>query len=109
MPGMGTIQGFCARSQARAICAGVAFLCFGDAASRSTRAWLALQGFGGEAREGAAEVVAVEFGVLIHRAGEEALAERAVGHEADAEFFEEGHDLLLRACATRASIRFAGR
>src|SRR5271166_4577951 len=53
VPGIGTIQGFCANSQASAICAGVAFF---------------------------------ELGVLAHRAGQEALTERAVGHETDAQF-----------------------
>ena len=35
------------------------------------------------------------FGVIVHFAGEEAAAERAVGDEADAELFEQGEDFLL--------------
>jgi hypothetical protein len=41
VPGMGTIQGFCANSQASAICAGVAFLRSPICFKRSTSAWLA--------------------------------------------------------------------
>jgi len=40
VPGMGTIQGRWASSQASAICAGVVPLRWAMAASRSTRAWL---------------------------------------------------------------------
>jgi hypothetical protein len=42
-----------------------------------------------EARHGVAEVGAVELRGLVHGAGQEALAERAEGHEADAEFFQQ--------------------
>ena len=41
VPGMGTIQGFCASSQANAICAGVAFFRSAMASSSSTSARLA--------------------------------------------------------------------
>ena len=41
VPGIGTIQGFCARSQASAICAGVASLRPAISPSRSISAWLA--------------------------------------------------------------------
>ena len=47
-----------------------------------------------EARHDVAEVGAVELGVLVDLAGEEALAERAEGHEADAEFLERRQHLL---------------
>jgi hypothetical protein len=43
VPGIGTIQGFCASSQASAICACVASLRRAMAASRSTTAWLAVR------------------------------------------------------------------
>ena len=41
VPGMGTIQGFCANTQARAICAGVRPLLWARSRIRSARRWLA--------------------------------------------------------------------
>ena len=41
VPGIGTIQGFCASSQASAICAGVACLRFAIDSSSATSAWFA--------------------------------------------------------------------
>ena len=61
---MGAIQGACASSHASAICAGVAL----------------------EPWDGAAKVASAEFRRRVDLAGEESLAERAVGDEADAEF-----------------------
>src|SRR5205823_1139849 len=49
-----------------------------------------------EARHTVAKVGAVEGRVLVDRAGEEALAERAEGDEADPELLERGHDLRFR-------------
>ena len=46
VPGIGTIQGFCASSQASAICAGVAFFRAAISPSRSTSAWFALRASG---------------------------------------------------------------
>ncbi len=48
-----------------------------------------------EARERAPEVRAVELRVLVDRAGEEALAQRAEGHEADAQLLERRQDVAL--------------
>lgn len=48
-----------------------------------------------KARHDVAKVFAVEGGRLADRAGEEALAKRAEGHETDAEFFERRQDFLL--------------
>ena len=56
-----------------------------------------LQSLRREARQGAAEVGAVEGRVLVDLAREEALAQRAVGHEADAEFLERRDALPSRA------------
>jgi hypothetical protein len=70
VPGIGTIHGFWASSQARATCAGVASF-------------------------GVAEVAALELGVLVDGAGEEALAERAERHEPDPELLEQREDRLL--------------
>ena len=46
VPGIGTIHGFCASSQASAICAGVAFFRAAIVPSRSTSAWFALRASG---------------------------------------------------------------
>jgi hypothetical protein len=43
VPGMGTIQGFWARSHAKATCAGVAFFRAAISPSKSTSAWFALR------------------------------------------------------------------
>ena len=88
VPGIGTIHGFCASSQASAICAGVAFFPCRDPAQQVDQGLVRLPGLRREARERVAEVGAVERRVLVDLAGEEALAQRAEGDEADAEFFE---------------------
>ena len=49
----------------------------------------------GESGDGGADVRAGERGALVDRAGEEALAERAVEDEADAELLQGGQDLGL--------------
>ena len=46
VPGIGTIHGFCASSQASAICAGVAPFRSATRPSRSTNAWFALRASG---------------------------------------------------------------
>src|ERR1039457_4454310 len=48
-----------------------------------------------ETRESAAEVGAVKGRFLIHLARQEALAQRAIGNEADSEFFESRYHFLL--------------
>src|ERR1039457_5648124 len=52
--------------------------------------------FFAEAWDDVAEVGAVELGGGVDLAGEEASAQRAEGHETDAEFFERGHNGLFR-------------
>ena len=49
-----------------------------------------------KARQRAAEIGAVEFRVFVDLAGQEALAKRAIRHEADPEFLERGYHFLLR-------------
>src|SRR5271165_7305592 len=49
-----------------------------------------------EARHDVAEVVLRERGLVVDRAGQETLSERAEGHEANAQFFERRKDLLFR-------------
>ena len=109
VPGIGTIHGFWASSQASAICAGVACLRGGDLAEQIDQGLVRLARLRREARDDVAEVAAVERRVLVDRAGEEALAERAEGDEADAEFLERRQDLRPRARATTANIRSAAR
>ena len=89
VPGIGTIHGFWASSQARAICAGVAPFSCADPAQQIDERLVCLHGFRSEAWNRAADVGAVELGVLVDLSGEEAFAERAVGHKADAEFLEQ--------------------
>ena len=108
MPGIGTIHGFWASSQASAIWAGVAFFSPAIAAEQIDQRLIRLAGSGVK-RGRAAEVGAVERRVLVDLAGEEALAQRAEGDEADAEFLERRQHFLLRALATTASIRSGGR
>ncbi len=95
VPGIGTIHGFCASSQASAICAGVAFLPAAICAEQIDQRLVRLAGLRREARHDVAEVGPVEGRVRVDRAGEKTLAQRAEGHEADAEFFERRQDLLL--------------
>ena len=109
VPGMGTIHGFWASSQASAIWAGVAFFRCAMLPSRSTRAWFAFLRLRREAGDGAPDVVAGERGVLVDRAREEALAQRAVGDEADPEFLERRQHLLLGASPPQGILALDGR
>ena len=79
VPGIGTIHGFCASSQASAIWAGVAFFVLPISAEQIDQRLVRLAGLRREARHGVAEVGAGECGVLVDLAGEEALAQRAKG------------------------------
>ena len=105
VPGIGTIHGFCASSHASAICAGVAFLRLPIVAEQIDQRLIRLPGLGREARERVAEVGAVERRVLVDLPGEEALPERAEGHEADAELLERRQHFLLQALASTTSTR----
>ena len=96
VPGMGTIQGFWASSQASAICAGVALFRAAIVRSRSTRARFALRASG--VKRGTmlrkSELSNVVFSSI--SPGEEAFAQRAEGNEPDAELLERRQELLLR-------------
>jgi hypothetical protein len=83
VPGMGTIHGRCARSHASAICAGVA-LCAATPPDGVHDRLVRRSRLGAEAGEPAANVGGGELLGLVHRAGQEALAERAPGDEPDA-------------------------
>ena len=108
VPGIGTIHGFWASSQASAIWAGVACFRCCDLAEQIDQRLVRLAGLRREARDGAAEVGAVERRVLVDLAGEEALAQRAERDEADPEFLERRQHLRLRLRATTASTRSGG-
>ena len=95
VPGIGTIHGFWASSQASAIWAGVAFFRSAIAAEQIDQGLVRLPGLRREAREDVAEVGAVERRVLVDLAREEALAQRAVGNEADPEFLERRQHFRL--------------
>ena len=95
VPGIGTIHGFCASSHASAICAGVAPLRAATSPSRSTSAWLACRASAAKRGE-VLRMSSVSNVVLrVDRAGEEALAERAERHEADAELLQRRQDVAL--------------
>ena len=93
VPGMGTIHGFWASSQASAIWAGVALLPLRDPGEQLDQGLVRFACLRREARDGVAEVGAVEARVLVDRAGQEALAQRAEGHEADPELLERRQHL----------------
>ena len=109
VPGIGTIQGFWARSQASAIWAGVAFLRSSDASEQVDQRPVRLPGLRREAGDGVAEVGAVEGGVLVDLAGEVALAQRAEGNEADSELFERRDDLRFRFPPPQRVLALQGR
>src|SRR6478672_1591735 len=72
-------------------------LFFCDAAKQVNQGLNRLKSLGCKARQGAAEVGAVEGGVLVHLAREEAPAQRAVGHKADSELLKGRYHFLLRS------------
>ena len=95
VPGIGTIHGFCASSQASATCAGVAPFCRRDAGQEVDERLVCLARLGREARHDLAEVVGREGRGLVDLARQEAFAERAERHEADAELLERRQQLLF--------------
>ena len=95
VPGIGTIHGFWARIQASAICAGVA-----PSARRRARVARRTRGSPCAPRRRSAEPwcgsrSCSKVVCLVDRPGQEALAERAEGNEADPELLERRQDLLL--------------
>ena len=95
VPGIGTIHGFCASSQASAICAGVAFFCLPMLVEQIHQRLVRLPRLRREARNDVAEIGAVEFRVLVDRAREEALAQRTEGNEADPELLQRRQHLCF--------------
>ena len=105
VPGIGAIQGFCARIQASATCAGVAFFCFSKLANQIDNRLVGFAVLGRKARNDVAKVALIELRVFTDRSSEKAFAERTERHEAYTEFFKRRIALVH---ATKASIRFAG-
>ena len=96
VPGIGTIHGFCARSQASAIWADVAFFFEANVAIRSTRARFALRA---SARSGKLPRLSSGSNLRVfgNRPSEESLAKRTERNKADAKFFERGNKFFFRA------------
>src|SRR5579864_1998906 len=67
-----------------------------DFAKQVNQRLIRFPSFRREAREGAAEVRAVEFCIFINLSRQEALTQRAVRNEADSEFFKGGQHFLFR-------------
>src|SRR6202035_1838879 len=88
-PGLlGKEPGECARGGRRV-------LALRDAREQIDQRLVRLPGLRREAGDGVAEVGAVEGGALVDLAGEEALAQRAEGNEADPELLQGRKDLLF--------------
>src|SRR5271157_2284640 len=68
-----------------------------NAAEQINQGLIRLESLRREARESAAEVGAVESRVFVDLAREEALAQRAIGNEANSEFLEGRYYFLLRS------------
>ena len=94
---MGTIQGFCARSHARANCAEVMPLLLAAPLDCVHQLHVGFPGFGRETGHMVAEVARIELGVLVDLAGQKARTQRAEGHKADAEFFKHRQGFIFRA------------
>ena len=96
VPGIGTTHGFRANNQASAICAGVARLPVANLLQEVDHRAIRLARLRRKARQGGAIVVAAERRRLVDLAGEEAPAQRAVGNEADPQFFADRQHLGFR-------------
>ena len=109
VPGIGTMSGPWASSQARASWAAGDALRRGYALQGLDQSEVLGQGVAGEARLGAAEVRGVEAVDPLHRAGQEAAAQRAVGHQADAQLAQGGQDLGFRVAGPQRILALDGR
>ena len=101
---MGTIEGRWASSHARATCAGRRVQLAGDLTEevdqRKVRRTIGL----GESRNPSADVTGCEGGGGVDGAGQEAFAQRAVGHQADAELVEGGQHLGLHGAVPQGVL-----
>ena len=105
MPGIGAMSSPCASSQASATCAGVAPTSEATASTSSTM------------RRFCSKLPSVKRGLVLRQsssarssgerivAGEEAVSERRVGHEADAELAQQRQQLGLRVAGPQGVLR----
>ena len=105
---MGTIHGFWASSHASAIWAGVACFRCAMLPSRSTNARFAFRASGVKRGMVLRMSVLSNVDVLVDLAREEALAQRAVGDEADPELLAGRQHLLLGAAPPQGILALDG-
>jgi len=105
VPGIGTIHGFWASSQASAICAGVAFFRSADLAKQIDQSLIRFSSLRRKARDDVAEVGIVERRVFVDLSREEALPQGAKWNEADSELLEGPVTLPLQGLSTTENIR----
>src|SRR5260370_13654349 len=96
VPGIGTIHGFCARSQASAICA-CRPLPLSDPGKQVNQCLIRFAILGRKARDDVAEVGTVEGRVLVDLPREEAFPKGTKWNESDSQFLERRKNLLFRA------------
>jgi hypothetical protein len=109
VPGIGTIHGFCASSHANRDLRRRRVLPFRDPGEQPDEGEVRLPCVGiGEARHGVAEVAALQLGRPVDLPGQEAFAERAERHEADAELLERREDRLLRLAPSERVLALKG-
>src|SRR5208283_3178801 len=82
---------------------------FSNRAKQINQGLIRLERLRRKARQRAAEVGAVKLRVFVNFAGEKTLAQRAVGNEADAEFFEGRYYFLLRGSRPQRVFALEGR
>src|SRR4051794_12231570 len=110
VPGIGTIQGCWCSSHASAICPGGGGFALGDVREQVDDGPVVFERLRGEAGDGAADVVAgIEAGRRGDGAGEEALAQRAVRHEPDAELLAGAQNFFLGTPPPQRVLALDGR
>ena len=103
------MKGFCARSQASANLGRRGALLVGDGREKLDEGSVGFKLCGLELGQFAAKVICAEGGGRVHCSGEEAAAERAVGHQADAQFFQRCENLLFWTPPPQRVLALQGR
>jgi hypothetical protein len=83
--------------------------CAGDAADQFDQGLVRLAGLHGKTSDRVAEIAAVEGSVLVDLPGQESLAQRTEGNDADAQFFKHRHHLGLRLPPEQRVLALHGR
>ncbi len=109
LPGMGTIHGFCASSQASAIWAGVAPFCFSDPGQQINHHPVGFARLRRKARQAAADIRTGEGRVFVDLSGKIAPAQRAERHEADPEFLAGRQHFLFNLSPPQRVFALDGR